>query len=840
KARTKFVCQSCGFESPQTYGRCPGCGEWNTLVETMEAKPTARDRRPVAPLAARPTRLLDVASAEHARHVVPMEEFNRVLGGGLVPGSLVLVGGDPGIGKCVTGDTRVLDPATGAYLPISVWANEEHPVLAVDDESLRLDQVAVSAFHERGIRPVVDVVTGMGRTLRCTPDHPVLTPEGWRPVGQLAPGDRVAAPRALPYFGSLDMPEHQVKLIAYILSDGSAHSATTITTALAEVEEDIRQIAAAFQMRVVRYSKPHTKAVQLRLTSDKEQRANARQEVAGVLRSARARAGQTWQSWSDRAEVSYDMLNQWRRGTCVPSIDELQRLADAVDLPLAALAPTARDLADMTTPIARFLTYVGLRYSRAADKAVPACIFQLPREQLALFLRTLFTCDGSVFINQQDQPGVSYSTISHQLATDVQHLLLRFGLIARLRTKRSRVSGRAYTAYELQLLGVANVQRFLAEIGILGRAAARARIAELEPASLPSTRVDTIPTGTQFWAMLDTARRAAGFDDYRVLSRHAGATIRNRRHDRPLARATVVRLAEVLDEPRLRSLAFGDIYWDEIESISLAGEAPVFDLTVPGKANFVANDLVIHNSTLLLQTASQLAERIGTVLYVSAEESAQQVRLRADRLGLRPESLFVLSETNLDSMLVAAEQLDPGLLIVDSIQTVYLDDLTSAAGSVSQVRECTSRLMQFAKPRGLPVLIVGHVTKEGAIAGPRVLEHMVDAVLYLEGDRYHQYRVLRAVKNRFGSTDEVGVFEMADIGMREVRNPSEAFLMERDGNAAGSAVAVTIEGTRPILLEVQGLTTASSFGQPRRTANGFDSNRLQMLVAVLSKRVGLG
>lgn len=261
---------------------------------------------------------------------------------------------------------------------------------------------------------------------------------------------------------------------------------------------------------------------------------------------------------------------------------------------------------------------------------------------------------------------------------------------------------------------------------------------------------------------------------------------------------------------------------------------------VPGSLVLVGGDPGIGKSTLLLQGAALLAERIGKVLYVSAEESAQQVRLRADRLGLKPQDLYILSETNLESVLIAAEQLEPGLLIVDSIQTVYLDDLTSAAGSVSQVRECTARLMQFAKPRQLPVLIVGHVTKEGAIAGPRVLEHMVDAVLYLEGDRYHQYRVLRAVKNRFGSTDEVGVFEMAGMGMREVRNPSEAFLQERDRNAAGSAVAVTIEGTRPILLELQALTTTSAYGQPRRTANGFDTNRLQMLVAVLSKRVGLG
>jgi DNA repair protein RadA/Sms len=260
---------------------------------------------------------------------------------------------------------------------------------------------------------------------------------------------------------------------------------------------------------------------------------------------------------------------------------------------------------------------------------------------------------------------------------------------------------------------------------------------------------------------------------------------------------------------------------------------------VPGSLVLIGGDPGIGKSTLVLQTAASLAQDHCRVLYASGEESERQIRLRADRLGAKSDQLYVLSETNLDAILQAAERLNPGLLIVDSIQTVFSDSIESAAGSVGQVRECTGRLMQWAKPRHLPVLIVGHVTKEGAIAGPRVLEHMVDAVIYLEGDRFHQFRILRAVKNRFGSTDEVGVFEMAEEGLREVVNPSEAFLEERAGNAAGSTVAVTMEGARPILVEVQALTTPTAYGLPRRSTNGLDSNRLQLLVAVLQKRVGL-
>jgi DNA repair protein RadA/Sms len=261
---------------------------------------------------------------------------------------------------------------------------------------------------------------------------------------------------------------------------------------------------------------------------------------------------------------------------------------------------------------------------------------------------------------------------------------------------------------------------------------------------------------------------------------------------------------------------------------------------VPGTLVLIGGDPGIGKSTLVLQAAASLGSGSRPVLYVSAEESAQQIRLRADRLGIVTENVHVLSSTDLDGILATASSIEPSLLIIDSIQTVSVDEITSAAGSVSQVRECTSRLMQWGKSRNVPVFIIGHVTKEGAIAGPRVLEHMVDAVLYLEGERHGHFRVLRAVKNRFGSTDEVGVFEMAEAGLREVRNPSAAFLEERNGSAPGSTVAVTIEGTRPILVEVQALTTQSAFGLPRRSANGLDTGRLQLLVAVLQKRVGLG
>jgi DNA repair protein RadA/Sms len=259
---------------------------------------------------------------------------------------------------------------------------------------------------------------------------------------------------------------------------------------------------------------------------------------------------------------------------------------------------------------------------------------------------------------------------------------------------------------------------------------------------------------------------------------------------------------------------------------------------VPGSLVLVGGDPGIGKSTLLLQVASLLTEG-GDVLYVSGEESAQQIKMRARRLGIESGCLYILTETNLDAIVAHIQQLRPRMAIVDSIQTVYLEGLTSAAGSVSQVRESASQLMHLAKSQNIPIFLVGHVTKAGAIAGPRVLEHIVDTVLYLEGDRFHAYRLLRSVKNRFGATSEVGVFEMGQQGLKEVPNPSEAFLAERWPDAAGSAIAVTMEGTRPLVVEIQALSSVTSFGLPRRTANGIDLNRLLLLVAVLSKRVGL-
>ncbi len=260
---------------------------------------------------------------------------------------------------------------------------------------------------------------------------------------------------------------------------------------------------------------------------------------------------------------------------------------------------------------------------------------------------------------------------------------------------------------------------------------------------------------------------------------------------------------------------------------------------VAGSLTLIAGEPGIGKSTLLLQAASLITQTRGNVVYISGEETLRQIKLRAERLSMKGDKLYLLTETNLEIILSQLEQLTPSLVVVDSIQTVYLPELDTTAGSVTQVRESTLRLMRWAKLSATPVFIAGHVTKDGAIAGPRVLEHIVDIVLYLEGEPFSAYRLLRCTKNRFGATNEVGVFEMRNEGLLEVADPSQALLSRRLSQAVGSVVVPTLEGSRPLLVEIQALTNPTSFGLPRRTANGVDFGRLLLITAVLSRRVGL-
>jgi len=307
-------------------------------------------------------------------------------------------------------------------------------------------------------------------------------------------------------------------------------------------------------------------------------------------------------------------------------------------------------------------------------------------------------------------------------------------------------------------------------------------------------------------------------------------------------KVTSVKAGTVRDKKEAQIVALSSVETDEDERMMT--EMAELDRVlgggiVPGSLVLVGGDPGIGKSTLLLQVCQRLAAMNKKILYISGEESLKQIKLRANRMGDFSHTLFLLCETNLDMIRNVIEQQTPDMVVIDSIQTMYNEEVGSAPGSVSQVRESTNILMQLAKGLGISIFIVGHVTKEGTVVGPRVLEHMVDTVLYFEGDRHASYRILRAVKNRFGSTNEIGVFEMQKRGLVEVENPSEFMLSGRPEHASGSVVACAMEGIRPMLMEIQALVCKSSFGMPRRTAAGLDYNRVNLLMAVLEKRAGL-
>ena len=830
KLKKIFVCSKCEAQFPKWLGQCSECGAWGTIAEEVISQ---NEKEGLEIQAGNVTEFSQVKIEDYPRFKIGLEEVDRVLGGGIVPGSLVLLGGEPGIGKCLVGSTRIFDPITGVFLPITKWLNKPRHVLSLDETNGQLLPQMVNAFLDQGVQPVLQIKTRLGRTLCCTPTHPLFTPDGWQPVGNLQPGSRIAAPRALPYFGKNMMPEHQVKLIAYILSDGSANSQISVTSIIPEIQTDLTDIAQKFGLQLRVYLKRNSAAKQFRFVQPYDERVKARKKSVAALRGVQSHKGLSWAEWAEQAGVSYGLLNAWRRGESVPSAENLKQLAMAVHVSIKTLAPEARDQAGIQTSVARFLESVGLRFVKASAKFIPTCIFCLPREQMSLFLKTLFSCDGSVFVNKEGQAGISYSTISERLAQDVQHLLLRFGFVTRLRTKLSRVNSRLYTAYEIQLLGVAEVKRFLTEIGIWGREKAKAQIMKIPTPKLSSTQFDTIPTGIKFWKHL---RGTTGGLSFKRVSANVGVTLHYHRDNRPLARSTVIALANSYHTPYLQMMAQGEIYWDEIKSIIPAGQEHVYDLSVPEYANFIANDLIVHNSTLVLQIAEKIQ---NPVLYVSGEESAGQIKLRIDRLKISEKNIQFLGETEINTICATIEKYKPGLSIIDSIQTMFDSNISSSQGTVNQVRVCTGKLLNTAKRIGTSIFIIGHITKEGFVAGPKTLEHLVDTVLYLEGDPYHHFRILRAAKNRFGPTNEVGVFEMSEKGLKEVKNPSEIFLSQKEGEVSGSVISVVLKGTRPFLVEVQALVAKTFYGYSQRRAIGIDFNRLQLLIAVLSLRCNL-
>lgn len=774
----RFICKTCRYELDSWERECPLCGKVTIVSKPEYERWLIAASKPKVKTPEKAPRIgsLDSFPDESTDRIKigwpQMDYFFGGEEGGIQRGAVFRITGAPGLGKCVVGDTRLLDPTTGDLLPITEWAQRLRPIVAADTTTMRLSQRSSSAFHAQGKRPVLKVVTSLGRVLRCTDNHPLLTADGWRPAGELGPGSFVATPRAMPWFGTDTMPDHEVRLLAYVIGDGNTDSGVGVTASDPEIVADLHQIAEAYGVHLRAYRKKKgSDTHDYRFGARIAGRAAARSDLAALLREAHAGLGVSWEEWARRAKVSAPLLAQWRRGCCVPSAEELERLAASAGVTPASLGEASRESATSLGPVTKVFERHGLRGLHAAEKFVPPAVMRLAKEQVAIFLRCLFSCDGSVFVSANDQPGLSYSTTSERLARDVQHLLLRFGVITKLRTKISRYKDMPYTSYELVAFGTSIVRHFLAQIGIAGRDEARRKIDAMPDATTPSTHMDMVPTGPAFWDHLRSLDRRGP----KKLGADAGVSLQDRRHSRPLTRQTVAALARHTQDPRLTSIACSDVYWDEIVSIEPDGEEEVFDISVPDAANFVANDIVVHNSTLLLQIAAATG-----AMYLCAEESGPRVATRARRLALKNmDKVHLVIGASMERAKREIQRVKRKLLIVDSLQTFqYIPEDAEDSMDVVDLKTNESYddavmiaadFIKIAQANNSAVILVNHLTKEGKAAGKMKVDHLIDGTLELDGDPYDFLRILRASKNRTsGTANVVAPFWMTKRGLIDV------------------------------------------------------------------------
>ncbi len=756
---SKFVCQQCGYESVGFLGKCPNCGEWNSLVEVVEesAKYKTRGRNKSSNISdIKPISLSSIPSKKTLRILTKIPELDRVLGGGLVNGQVVLIAGEPGIGKCVTADTLI--PTDRGLVPIGKLrpgnAGKGFSKLQLTIQSPDGLQ-KVSHFYTSDKELTRRITTRMGFNLQATYTHPVLTlsrngEKIWKNMKQLGVGDYIAIQRHNPIWGDMSfLPSFEFKV----------NTNAIVPVFPTRIDEDM-----AYCLGLLIGDGGLTDFGHVNLTT-------ADLEIKNAFEKWISSLGLKVKLLRYRLSVNSRIFHNWLR-------------------------------------------YIGVSITRSESKYIPERILSAPKLIIRSFLQGLFDTDGSS--NSKvggSMPGVvEYCTASKQLAKQVHLLLLQFGIVGRLRFRKNNKHG----AWIIQLLGD-NARRFYSEISFrLSRRQKSARLLS----KTSNKNLDIIPY-------------LPPIDPFKIPHNH--------RWDRRYLKGTRAASYEKLEKiskyvPELKSLLTPKFYWDEVKNVAETGKAVCYDLSTPKTHSFVTDGIVSHNSTIL----TQLAEKLNNVLYVCGEESASQIKVRAERLGIKKTGISLLEDINVDNVVETILNLDNlSGVIVDSIQTMYTSDLSGMAGSVGQVRECAGRLLRICKGKEIPLFLVGHVTKEGTVAGPAVLAHIVDTVLWFEGDKTLTLRLLRAVKNRFGPTDEVGIFEMQDKGLISVSDAEKLFLEKGKKPVPGSVVTSILSGTRQLLVEIQALVVPTKMAFAKRVAQGIDSRRLELLLAVLIRRCNL-
>lgn len=632
-----------------------------------------------------------------------LTDLDKLLGG-LQRSDMIVLAGRPGMGKCVTADTQLVDPQTGDLIAIEELVRCRRASLLTLTEDFKLQSAQASDFVDDGFKPVYRVVTALGREIKATLTHPFLTVNGWCSLDNLKVGDLIAVPRVIPVFGNYDAPEHEVKALAYLVADGCLTGRTPqFTNSNPRLRQDFSTAALQFPATKVRLKdsrgqRTPTIHVSGDLTSINANRTHFAQQLGNIMQQS---------SWSqarlaEAVDVSPGLVAQWITGKCAPSPSSqaFDQLCDLLNVSPAQLTPDGLVSISWNGPnsLTVWLQEQGAWGKSAAEKDIPGCVYRYTRPKLALFLNRLFACDGSIYIQLGKQAVVSYSTVSLKLARGVQHLLLRFGIIVKLRHRRVKYEGAYRPAYELRITGVSNLQLFIEEIGAFGKEEAIAKVQTYIQETTANTNTDTIPL--EVWNHI---KQAKGNRTWRNLYDEMGLPPGANIHvdQRAPSRDRVLAIGQTLESNHLTNLAQSDIYWDKISNIEYLGEQQVYDLTVPDTHNFVADDMIVHNTSLALSIALQAARRWQKrVALFSLEMSDEQVVQR-----------LVSAETGIDSQRLRLGNIkeDEWTTFYQAIRLlsetfIYIDD--TPALSAMELRAKARRLHA---EHGLDLLIVDYL-----------------------------------------------------------------------------------------------------------------------------------
>jgi replicative DNA helicase len=618
---------------------------------------------------------------------------------GLQRGELVIIAGRPSMGKCVVSGSRILNPETGALETIDDCVRERRGGVVALDARGRLQPAQASDFVDDGTKPVFELKTALGRRVLVTAPHPFLTPAGWQPLASLTAGMSVAVPRTLPFFGQRQLPNSLVKLVAYFVADGGlTQSVPMFTNAKSRVLDDfIASIAYFPGMRCRIKTSNGTRTPTVHVVRSFEAIARARHAFSEGLRHFLDARKLSLTALAQFVGVSVNAVHQWTTGVSAPNVALLPRLsALGFDAPPTPDAVSIHKNGD--NPVKQWLVELGLWGKLAGEKRVPAVVFELPRDAVALFLNRAFCCDGSIYVQNGDQAAISYSTVSEQLARDMQHLLLRFGIVAKLRTRAVAYNGSRRTAYELRVVRQDDIARFVEEIGIFGKEQAAAKALNTSASKRRKVNLDVIPA--EVWKLIEQKKGARSWAD---IGRALGLGEHGNLHvgTRGVSRPRLKRIADVLGDSELANLATSDIYWDRIESIRYIGYRQVYDLTIPEHHNFVAEDIVVHNTTLAINIAENaaLGNKVPAAIF-SMEMSAEQLSFRM------LSSIGRIAQTRLRN----GKLLDEDWPRVDSAVSmmsdapIFIDD--SGALTPTEVR---ARARRLKREHGLGLIVVDYL-----------------------------------------------------------------------------------------------------------------------------------